>query len=239
MCRCCPALPCPALLCTSCCSQLCQQLGCAAAWTCATLMRWPAGNAVRLALNPHHGLLLTRGTLQFLDAYKSVTLDSMARSFGVSPEFIDSELEEFIVAGHLTAKIDKVAGVVETNRCCPLAWCCAACTCLPGVHGSSRCSKCCRPLRLSPKLTCLHCPGHLHPKQGHCLLTHHAARAGARAAYLCCMQPCCRQCVLCSAAEAARWCRADAKNAQYQATIKQGDMLLNRLQRLAKIIDVE
>ena len=29
------------------------------------------------------------------------------------------------------------------------------------------------------------------------------------------------------------------KNAQYQATIKQGDMLLNRLQRLAKIIDVE
>ena len=54
--------------------------------------------------------------LQFLDAYKSVTLDSMARSFGVSPAFIDAELEEFIVAGHLTAKIDKVAGVVETNR---------------------------------------------------------------------------------------------------------------------------
>ena len=54
---------------------------------------------------------------QFLDAYKSVTLDSMAASFGVSPAFIDAELEEFIVAGHLTAKIDKVAGVVETNRC--------------------------------------------------------------------------------------------------------------------------
>ena len=34
-------------------------------------------------------------------------------------------------------------------------------------------------------------------------------------------------------------CRADAKNAHYQATIKQGDLLLNRLQRLAKIIDVE
>ena len=34
-------------------------------------------------------------------------------------------------------------------------------------------------------------------------------------------------------------CRSDAKNAHYQATIKQGDLLLNRLQRLAKIIDVE
>ena len=54
--------------------------------------------------------------MQFLDAYKSVTLESMAQSFGVSAAFIDAELEEFIVAGRLTAKIDKVAGVVETNR---------------------------------------------------------------------------------------------------------------------------
>ena len=54
--------------------------------------------------------------VQFLDAYKSVTLESMAQSFGVSAAFIDAELEEFIVAGRLTAKIDKVAGVVETNR---------------------------------------------------------------------------------------------------------------------------
>lgn len=34
-------------------------------------------------------------------------------------------------------------------------------------------------------------------------------------------------------------CRPDAKNAHYQQTIKQGDLLLNRLQKLAKIIDVE
>lgn len=54
--------------------------------------------------------------LQFLDSYKSVTLDSMAQSFGVSIAFIDNELAEFIVSGRLTAKIDKVAGVVETNR---------------------------------------------------------------------------------------------------------------------------
>jgi 26S proteasome regulatory subunit N7 len=31
----------------------------------------------------------------------------------------------------------------------------------------------------------------------------------------------------------------DAKNAQYQQTIKQGDILLNRLQKLSKVIDVE
>ena len=33
--------------------------------------------------------------------------------------------------------------------------------------------------------------------------------------------------------------RPDAKNAHYQQTIKQGDLLLDRLQKLAKIIDVE
>eukprot|EP00891_Asterochloris_glomerata_P007406 jgi/Astpho2/7406/fgenesh1_pm.00114_%23_14_t len=85
---------------------------------------------------------------QFLDSYKSVTLDSMAASFGVSTDFLDRELAEFIVAGRLTAKIDKVAGIVETNR-------------------------------------------------------------------------------------------PDAKNAQYQQTIKQGDLLLNRIQRLSKVVDLE
>lgn len=33
--------------------------------------------------------------------------------------------------------------------------------------------------------------------------------------------------------------RPDAKNSHYQQTIKHGDLLLNRLQKLAKIIDVE
>ncbi len=54
---------------------------------------------------------------QFLESYKSVTLASMAAAFGVSPEFMDNELADFIVAGRLAAKIDKVSGVVETNRC--------------------------------------------------------------------------------------------------------------------------
>ena len=34
-------------------------------------------------------------------------------------------------------------------------------------------------------------------------------------------------------------CRPDAKNAQYQQTIKQGDLLLNRIQRLSKVVDLE
>jgi hypothetical protein len=45
---------------------------------------------------------------QFLESYKSVTLESMARAFGVSVDFIDRELVDFIVAGRLPAKIDKV-----------------------------------------------------------------------------------------------------------------------------------
>lgn len=54
---------------------------------------------------------------QFLESYKSVTMASMASAFGLSVEFLDSELAEFIAAGRLSARIDKVAGVVETDRC--------------------------------------------------------------------------------------------------------------------------
>lgn len=53
---------------------------------------------------------------QFLESYKSVTLQSMAIAFGVSPAFLDDELADFIVAGRLPAKIDKVSGIIETNR---------------------------------------------------------------------------------------------------------------------------
>ena len=54
--------------------------------------------------------------LQFLESYKSVKLASMAAAFGVGPDFMDQELAGFIAAGRLPAKIDKVAGVVETSR---------------------------------------------------------------------------------------------------------------------------
>ncbi|CAN4084724.1 unnamed protein product [Withania somnifera] len=84
---------------------------------------------------------------QFLESYKSVTIEAMAKAFGVSEDFIDSELSRFIAAGKLHCKIDKVAGVLETNR-------------------------------------------------------------------------------------------PDAKNALYQATIKQGDFLLNRIQKLSRVIDL-
>jgi len=53
---------------------------------------------------------------QFLVAYKSVTLASMAETFGVSVEFLDGELARFVACGRLPAKVDKVANVVETNR---------------------------------------------------------------------------------------------------------------------------
>ncbi|CAL9093523.1 unnamed protein product [Musa hybrid cultivar] len=84
---------------------------------------------------------------QFLESYKSVTMEAMATAFGVSVDFIDLELSRFIAAGKLHCKIDKVAGVLETNR-------------------------------------------------------------------------------------------PDAKNALYQATIKQGDFLLNRIQKLSRVIDL-
>ncbi|XP_012438982.1 26S proteasome non-ATPase regulatory subunit 6 homolog [Gossypium raimondii] len=84
---------------------------------------------------------------QFLESYKSVTIEAMAKAFGVTVEFIDQELSRFIAAGKLHCKIDKVAGVLETNR-------------------------------------------------------------------------------------------PDAKNALYQVTIKQGDFLLNRIQKLSRVIDL-
>uniref|UniRef100_A0A0D9VHV9 protein-serine/threonine phosphatase n=1 Tax=Leersia perrieri TaxID=77586 RepID=A0A0D9VHV9_9ORYZ len=84
---------------------------------------------------------------QFLESYKSVTMEAMAAAFGVTVDFIDQELSRFIAAGKLHCKIDKVAGVLETNR-------------------------------------------------------------------------------------------PDARNAYYQATIKQGDFLLNRIQKLSRVIDL-
>ena len=71
-------------------------------------------------LQPHAGYIMRElhvlGYKQFLDSYKSVTLESMAESFGVSVAYLDLQLSRFIAAGRLTAKIDKYNGVVETNR---------------------------------------------------------------------------------------------------------------------------
>lgn len=51
---------------------------------------------------------------QFLEAYKTVKMDTMAKAFGVSVEFIDKELSAFIASRQLNCRIDKVAGVIET-----------------------------------------------------------------------------------------------------------------------------
>ena len=53
---------------------------------------------------------------QYLESFKSVTINNMAQSFGVSDEFIDQELSTFIYNQKLNCKIDKVAGVIESNR---------------------------------------------------------------------------------------------------------------------------
>lgn len=53
---------------------------------------------------------------QLLESYRSLTLDYMAQAFGVTVDFIDKELSRFIAVGRLHCKIDKVGGVVETNR---------------------------------------------------------------------------------------------------------------------------
>jgi len=84
---------------------------------------------------------------QYLDAYKSVMLGTMANAFGVGQPFLDQELSRFIATSRLNAKIDKVGGMVITNR-------------------------------------------------------------------------------------------PDMKNAQYHTVIKKGDMLLNQIQKLARVIDV-
>lgn len=52
---------------------------------------------------------------QFLESYKTVKLTSMADEFGVSLDFIDKELSELISARRLPCKIDKVAGIIETD----------------------------------------------------------------------------------------------------------------------------
>ncbi len=53
---------------------------------------------------------------QYLEAFKSVTIQNMASAFGVSSEFLDIELSNFIYIGKLNCKIDKVSGVIESNR---------------------------------------------------------------------------------------------------------------------------
>jgi len=53
---------------------------------------------------------------QYLESFKSVTIENMANAFGVTQEFLDMELSNFIYNGNISCKIDKVSGVIESNR---------------------------------------------------------------------------------------------------------------------------
>lgn len=53
---------------------------------------------------------------QLLESYKSLSLKSMARNFNVSEEFLDEDLCNFIPNNKLNCTIDKVNGIIETNR---------------------------------------------------------------------------------------------------------------------------
>lgn len=71
-------------------------------------------------LNPHYRFYTREMRIlaynQQLKAYNSMSLEYMAQAFGVSVKFIDKELASFINSGRIHAKIDKVNGIIETNR---------------------------------------------------------------------------------------------------------------------------
>lgn len=53
---------------------------------------------------------------QLLESYKSLSLKSMAQSFNISEELLDNDLCKFIPNKKLNCTIDKVNGIIETNR---------------------------------------------------------------------------------------------------------------------------
>ena len=57
-----------------------------------------------------------RAYAQLLQSYKVVGLESMATSFGVSIEWLDKDLAPFIASQRLPCTIDRVRGIIETQR---------------------------------------------------------------------------------------------------------------------------
>lgn len=57
-----------------------------------------------------------RAYAQLLQSYKVVGLESMAGSFGVSVAWLDKDLAPFIASQRLPCTIDRVKGVIETQR---------------------------------------------------------------------------------------------------------------------------
>lgn len=71
-------------------------------------------------LSPHYRYYVREMRIlaysQLIGSYRSLSLTYMSQTFGVSIDFIEAELARFIAAGRLHCKIDKVRGIVETNR---------------------------------------------------------------------------------------------------------------------------
>ncbi|KAK7545995.1 26S proteasome subunit RPN7-domain-containing protein [Phyllosticta citricarpa] len=57
-----------------------------------------------------------RGYQQLLQSYRVVGLQSMANDFGVSVDFLDRDLAKFIAADRVPCTVDRVRGIIETNR---------------------------------------------------------------------------------------------------------------------------
>ncbi|KAF8533578.1 26S proteasome subunit RPN7-domain-containing protein [Trichophaea hybrida] len=53
---------------------------------------------------------------QLLESYRVVSLQNMADQFGVSVDWLDRDLSKFIPSKKLNCTIDRVNGVIETNR---------------------------------------------------------------------------------------------------------------------------
>ncbi|WWC66854.1 uncharacterized protein I206_100761 [Kwoniella pini CBS 10737] len=53
---------------------------------------------------------------QLLESYRSLTIERMAKTFGVSESFIDRDLSKFISNGRLNCTIDKVSGIITTQK---------------------------------------------------------------------------------------------------------------------------
>ena len=73
---------------------------------------WGARNAYTL----EHTQARIVAYTQYLESYHTVELSSMAATFGVGAAFLDNELSELVACGRLSCKIDKVKGVVLSNR---------------------------------------------------------------------------------------------------------------------------
>ncbi|KAF2205382.1 PCI-domain-containing protein [Delitschia confertaspora ATCC 74209] len=57
-----------------------------------------------------------RAYQQLLQSYRVVGLQSMANDFGVTVDFLDKDLAKFIAADRIPCTIDRVKGIIETNR---------------------------------------------------------------------------------------------------------------------------